>query len=202
MEITHDSIKEQIPYYLTEAQKEGLLKALNKFIKDPIRETDYYDSYGHKDELLQGDGWTKLQIRNFDTGEKGAILGIILSNTCDIAPDNKRDLPTKITFAPLIPLSAYITLLERSGIDPNKIKNKVISIKEQKITNIFYLPASSVLKEGYIVLFDEIHTMPSKVFESEEAKSKIFTLGYLGFYLFIFKLSIHFCRFNEDVVRN
>ncbi len=202
MEITLDSIKDQIPYYLTEQQKEGLLKALNNFLKDPIRETDYYDSYGHKDELLQGDSWTKLQIRNFDTGEKGEILGIILSNTCDVTPDNKRDLPTKITFAPLIPLPAYVELLEKTGIDPDKIKNKIISIKEQKVTNIFFLPASSVLQRDYIALFDELHTMPSKVFELEKNKSKVFTLGYFGFYLFIFKLSIHFCRFHENVTRN
>jgi hypothetical protein len=201
MEITSDSIKEQIPYYLTEQQKEGLLRALNNFNKDPIIETDYY-SHNYQDELLQGDGWTKLQVRNFDTGERGSILGIILSNTCDVSPDNKRNLSTKITFAPLIPLSAYVALLEKVKIDNNKIINKITSIKEQRVTSIFYLPCGGSLKEDYIALFDELYTMPSKVFESEKEKSKVFTLGLFGFYLFIFKLSIHFCRFHEDVARN
>jgi len=202
MEITIDSIKEQIPYYLTEKQKEGLLKAIDKLIKDKIIvETDFY-SYDHQDELLQGDGWTKLQLRNFDTGERGSILGIILSNTCDVAPDNKRDLPTKITFAPLIHLSAYVALLEKIGVDHDKIINKVASIKEQKVTSIFFLPAGSVLQQDCIVLFDELYTMPSKIFDSEKEKSKVFTLGRFGFYLFIFKLSIHFCRFHENVTRN
>lgn len=68
MEITSDSIKEQIPYYLTDQQKEGLLKALNNFTKESIIEPDYY-SHSHQDELLQGDGWTKLKVRNFYTGE-------------------------------------------------------------------------------------------------------------------------------------
>jgi hypothetical protein len=201
MEITSESIREQIPYYLTEEQKEGLLKALNKFIKDPVSETDYY-SYGHQDELLQGDAWTKLLVRNFETGEMGSILGIILSNTCDVSPNNKRELPTNIVFAPLIPLSSYVNLLERAGIDSGRIQNKVISIKEQKVTSVFFLPAGSGLEKDCIALLDQLYTMPARVFESEKEKSKIFTLGRFGFYLFIFKLSIHFCRFHENVTRN
>lgn len=200
MEITPESIKDQIPYYLTEEQKEGLLKALSNFIKDPLKETDYY-SYGQKEELLQGDAWHKLQVRDLATGEKGSILGIILSNTCDINPDNKRDLPANIIFAPIIPLSSYVDLLEKAGIEPDKIRNKVTSIKEQKVTTIFFLPAGSGLQIDSIALFDRIFTMPAKLFESEKDKLKMFTLGYFGFYLFIFKLSIHFCRFHENVNR-
>jgi hypothetical protein len=201
MEITPESIIEQIPYYLTEPQKEGLLRALNNFNRGQLIETDYY-SYNHQDELLQGDVWTKLQFRNFHTGEKGSILGIILSNTCDISPDNKRDMPTNIIFAPLIPLSSYIDLLEKVKIDQDKIQNKIISIKEQRVTSIFYLPRGTVLRDDHIALLDEVYTMPSKVFESEKEKAKFLTLGHFGFYLFVFKLSIHFCRLHENVARN
>jgi hypothetical protein len=133
MEINVDSIREQIPYYLTEDQKEGLVRAL----KDFPTGINYYLN-GYQDELLQGYGWTKLQVRRFETGEKQSILGIILSNTCDVSPDNKRDLPVKITFSPLIPLRAYISLLERTGIESNRIDSKVASIKEQKVTSIFF----------------------------------------------------------------
>jgi hypothetical protein len=196
MEITSDSLKDQIPYYLTQGQKEGVLRALSDF-PDNI---DYYLNDYH-DVLLQGDGWTKLQIRRFDTGEGASILGIILSNTCDIAPENIRDLPAKIVFSPLIPLSSYVSLLQKSGIDSNRIRNKVLSIKEQKVTNIFFLPAGSNLQEDHIALLDEIHNMPNKVFELEKAKSKVFTLSLIGFYLFVFKLSVHFCRFQEKIAR-
>lgn len=197
MEITADSLKEQIPYYLTQGQKEGLLKALKDF---PII-TNYYLN-GYQDELLQGDGWTRLQVRRFETGEGASILGIILSNTCDIAPENKRDLPANIIFAPLIPLSAYVNLLDRTGIDLGRIRDKVASIKEQKVSSIFFLPAGSGLQEDHLALLDELYTMPARVFELEEAKSKVFTLSLLGFYLFVFKLSVHFCRFQEQVTRN
>lgn len=197
MEITSDSLKEQIPYYLTQGQKEGLLRALKDF---PAR-INYY-IYAYQDVLLQGDGWTKLQARRFDTGEGVSILGIILSNTCDIAPKNKRDLPSNIIFAPLIPLPAYFHLLKKAGINPSRIQDKMTSIKEQKVTSIFFLPAGGGLREDHIALLDDIYTMPAKVFEEEKAKSKAFTLSQIGFYLFVFKLSVHFCRFQEQVARN
>jgi hypothetical protein len=53
-----------------------------------------------------------------------------------------------------------------------------------------------------MALFDQLYTMPSKVFDQENKKSKVFTLSLFGFYLFVFKLSIHFCRFQENVARN
>ena len=76
------------------------------------------------------------------------------------------------------------------------------SIKEQKVTGIFFLPAGGGLQEDHIALLDDIYTMPGKVFEEEKAKSKAFTLSQIGFYLFVFKLSVHFCRFQEQVARN
>jgi hypothetical protein len=196
MEITPESIREQIPYYLTQDQKDGLTKALRDFPAD----TNYY-LHAYENELLQGDGWTKLQVRSFDTGEKKSILGIILSNTCDVAPENKRDFPAKIAFAPIIPLSAYVTLLYRSGINQDQVQNKVSSIREQRVTNIFFLPAGSGLQEDHIALLDDLHTMPAKIFELETEKSKSFTLSLIGFYLFVLKLSVHFCRFHDKVPR-
>ncbi len=197
MEITSDSLQEQIPYYLTQGQKEGLLRALKDFPK----KVNYYIN-GYQDILLQGDGWTKLQARRFDTGKGVSILGIILSNTCDIAPENKRDLPANIIFAPLIPLPSYVSLLQKTGINAIRIQDKVTSIKEQMVTSIFFLPAGNGLQEDHIALLDQIYTMPAKVFELEKAKSKVFTLSLIGFYLFVFKLSVHFCRFHEQIARN
>ncbi len=201
MEITSESFRDQIPYYLTQGQKDGLLKELNAFINNSTIKTNYF-SNNFQDKMLQGDGWKKLQIRNFDSGDKALILGIILSNSCDVSPNNKRDLPIQITFAPLIPLSGYVALLKKEKIKDPEIENKVESIKKQRITSIFFLPADSYLPEDYIALFDQLYTMPSKVLDLENENSKVFTLSRFGFYLFVFKLSIHFCRFQEEVARN
>jgi len=198
MELTPESLRDQIPYYLTKEQKDGCLRALRDF-PDNINYYLYLDSY--KNDWLQGDGWTKLQFRRFETGEVESVLGIVISNSCDISPDNKRDFPANITFAPLIPLATYVRLLETTGINLSQIQNKVISIKNQHVTNIFFLPSGGSLQEDHIVFLDRLYTIPARFFESEKEKSKVFSLSLIGFYMFLFKLSVHFCRFNERVTR-
>jgi hypothetical protein len=88
------------------------------------------------------------------------------------------------------------------GVPSDKIKSKIDAIKRQEVTTIFYLPsAAGSLNDDHIVLLDDVHTMPSTAFPNETAKVKSFTLSNIGFYLLIFKLSIHFCRLRENVVR-
>ncbi|MGB4812911.1 MAG: hypothetical protein WBP13_10605 [Methylophilaceae bacterium] len=195
MQVTSDSIKEQIPYYLTQKAKENLAKALDNF----PRGIEYYINR-YEDEVLQGDGWASISIINFDTAEKRLIKGILLTNSCDIAVDNKREFPVKLTFAPIIKLGSYVALLT-SKIDKKKIEDKIVAIKEQKITSVFYLPKGAGLEEDYIALLDDLHTVPYSVFSSQENRKKIFTLGQVGFYLYLLKLSVHFCRFHEEIPR-
>src|SRR5690242_3972081 len=113
MEITSGTIRDHLPYYLTEEAKSGILKELENF---HLGKMQYYLFNRYQDEMLQGDGWRRLQLRNFNTGEKIHINGMVLSNTCDVSPENRRDLPVKIIFAPLIPLEAYVETLKRAGV--------------------------------------------------------------------------------------
>lgn len=200
MDISADSLQDQIPYYLTREQKDGLLKA----IKDFPRNASYYlagqSAEEYRETLLQGDGWTKLQVINFYTGEKAKIAGVVLSNTCDVSPDNQRDFPPNVVFAPLVPLAAYNEALN-GKVDPDKVRQKIAAIKAQGVTSIFYLPAGSGLKEDYIVLLDDVHTVPAAAFTEEAERTKLFTLDQFGFYLFVFKLSIHWCRLQECLNR-
>jgi hypothetical protein len=197
MEITVESIKEQIPYYLTEEMKNGIVDELKKF-PDKMQ---YYLINKFADEILQGDGWTQLQVRNFDTGEKIGINGIIISNTCDVSPENKRDLPTNILFAPLMPLDAYEKMLEDAGISKTNIRDKIDAIRRQVVTSLFFVPSGSGLQQDHIAILDDVHTMPAAVYLDGAQKMKIFTLSQSGFWLFVLKLSIHFCRFHENVIR-
>ena len=197
MGITVEDIKEHIPYYLTQEAKEGLVKAL----KDFPEKMNYYTTK-HPDELLQGDGWNSLDIINIETAERKSIKGIILSNSCDISPENTRDLPARIVFAPIFPLSLYEGLLAQSGIDLNKVSSKISSIKLQKVTSLFYLPKGGCLESDYIAVLDDLHTLPVQLFCKKHDRERQFTLSQAGFYLFLFKLSIHFCRFHENVFRD
>lgn len=193
-----DAIQEHIPPYLTLEQKEALASALSRF----PNEKEYYLSGVYSDEMLQGDCWTNLQIFKFDTGDRKKVEGIILSNSCDISPENGREIPLNIVFSPVIKLTKYAALLEKSGVDPAKAKAKIDAIKKQAVTTIFYLPdAVGGLGDDYIALLDNLHTMPSGALKTAADNKKRFTLNTLGFYLFIFKLSINFCRLRENVAR-
>ena len=118
MEITAAAIQDHLPYYLTQEARTGILRELRSFpdgMNDDLQP-------GYQDELLQGDGWRQLQLRNFLTGLKHLFYGVMLSNTCDVSPENKRDLPANIVFAPLIALATYETVLARSGVSAGSIR--------------------------------------------------------------------------------
>ena len=196
MVVSVESIKDQIPYYLTEDKKTALAKALADF---PDR-FDYFISR-YKDEVLQGDGWSGLQVVNFENGQKRPVKGIVLSNSCDIDPTNQRDFPVNLTFAPIIKLSSYVALMEHYGMGSEKIRSKLDSIRLQKVTSCFYLPKGEGLDEDYVAMLDDVHTLPFSSFYAREPRGKLFTLSQAGFYMFLVKLSLHFCRFHEEVER-
>jgi hypothetical protein len=197
MQITSESIKDQIPYYLSQKAKEHLAKALDNF----PRQIDYYISL-YPNETLQGDGWNSVDVIRFEDGARKLIKGLLLSNSCDIAPENKRDLPTKLSFASMVKLNRYQELLTSGGLDPEQIKAKVLAIKEQRVTSLVYLPKGSALDDDYVALLDDIHTVPYQAFRARNEKKKLFTLSNVGFYLFVLKLSVHFCRLHEEIVRD
>ncbi len=196
MPISAETIQEQIPYYLTKEQKEGLIKALSEFPKT----TQYYTGL-YPTELLQGDGWEKFDVIRFEDGVRGQIKGIVLSNSCDISQENRRDLPPKITFAPIIKLANYAQLLSKNGITQEQIGSRFQAIREQRVTTMFYLPKGGALDDEHVALLDDLHSIPAYAFERVTDRKKLFTLTMVGFYLFLLKLSVHFCRFHEEVAR-
>lgn len=197
MGITLDNIRDHIPYYLTADAKDGIIRALKNF-PDKI---NYYTDL-HQNELLQGDGWNRLDIINIETERKKDIKGIVLSNSCDISSRNQRDLPPRIVFAPIIPVASYERCLAARGVGLDKISAKITAIKEQKVTSLFYLPQGGCLESDYCAVLDDLHSLPANRFYDNAEKKKQFTLSQVGFYLFLFKLSIHFCRFHENVLRD
>ena len=194
--ITIENIQTHIPPYLTPDQKKDLVEGLKDYKNRNIYTTLY------PTDLLQGDGWSSIEIVRFLDGARDKIRGVLLSNSCDINPANTRDFSPRIAFAPLVRLQDYQSrLMEKGTIPPDQIQSKIGSIKDQLVTSIFYLPQGGALDTEYIAILDDIHTIPLAVFQAEAVKSKLFTFNMLGFYLFLIKLSIHFCRFQENLAR-
>lgn len=197
-----DALRQQIPYYLTAAPSQKALlvelKALTEGADKGYFIPAGYDDY--KAQILQGDGWHGFQVFLFQSKNVKKVRGIVLSNSCDVSPENTRVLPPKVTFAPIIKLSEFTKFFEVRGFDSKKIASRVTAIKAQNVTNIFYLPADGRLDEDYVALLDDLHSMPVEV--HRQAAEKLFTLSMAGFYLFVFKLSVHFCRLHENVDRS
>jgi hypothetical protein len=192
-----DRIEEHIPKYLTPAEQAELVEQLRDFESRPF----YTKKYAK--QVLQGDGWANLQIFNFLTGERAQIKGLIFSNSCDISIDNQRDIPPKIVFAPLVPLRAYEEKLAASGkLDTVRIESKLAAIRKQLVTSLLYLPKGGGLQEECIAILDDVHSMPRTAFFTSTRDEKLFTLSQMGFYLFVLKISIHFCRFQEGISRS
>lgn len=196
MQITSESIQDQIPYYLSQKAKENLVKALDNFPRQINYYTDRYPL-----EALQGDAWTSIDVIRFEDGERKQIRAILLSNSCDIDPENKREIPSKLTFASMVRLNRYKELLVKAGLDERQVKDKVKAIKEQRVTSLIYFPKGGALEDEYVALLDDVHTLPSRIFEAKTDRAKLFTLSDVGFYLFVLKLSVHFCRLHEEVAR-
>jgi hypothetical protein len=195
--ITVEQIQDYLPKYLTPKQQQELVAQLRDF-----ENRSYYTTL-HETEMLQGDGWTKIEIVDFATGARDKIKGILLSNSCDIAPENAREYPPRIVFAPLVPLQAFADLLERStALSSEQIDSKIDSIRKQRITSLFYLPQGAGIDADHIAILDDLHNIPLQTFLNVAERTKLFTLGQMGFYLFLFKLSIHFCRFQEGIARS
>jgi hypothetical protein len=193
--VTVEQIQDHLPKYLTPKQQQELVDQLRDF------ENRNYYTVLYETEMLQGDGWTKIEILDFATGVRDKIRGILLSNSCDIAAENRREFPPQIVFAPLIPLQAFVDLLEKTALRPEQIDSKIDSIRKQRVTSLFYLPRGAALDRDHIAILDDLHTIPLGTFLNEAQRAKLFTLGQMGFYLFLLKLSIHFCRFQEGVAR-
>lgn len=205
-----EQLQQHLPSYLSSEDRRLLSSALRDIASGV---TSGYFLSNNQDvfinQMLQGDGWRGFQLYIHEQGNVRSTRGLVLSNSCDVSPDNKRDTLPKVTFAPLVRLSQYervlYVALKKEGnnkMTEDKVREKISAIKSQKVTNIFYIPAGTVLEEDYVVRLDEAQSMPLSMHANSGEAEKIFTLNNVGFYMLIFKLSVHFCRLHEEVQRN
>lgn len=196
-----EALRKQIPYYLTaDPAQKALVANLKALSEGAVK--GYFIRTGfdlHATVMLQGDGWRGFQVFSFATGNRNQVRGIVLSNSCDVSPENERVLPPNVTFAPIVKLSRIQKRFAQRGLKGDQIETRLQAIRSQSITSMFYLPADGPLGEEYVALLDDLHSMPVEV--HREAGEKLFTLSMAGFYLFVFKLSVHFCRLHENIDR-
>jgi hypothetical protein len=213
MSLSESSFEELLPSYLTSTEKGRLQNALNQFFKDEYHEkekvyTDFYlkdpPSYLLQSDMLhsvKGIGWDeeKEEYRN------GYYPVILISNTCDVSDENLRGANVKqVMFAPIIPVSEYISDLEAAGYNSDQTKSFYSTLKNQNFTNLFYLPPKEPGNQDYMAFLDKIFWQPIsmlKAVTSDINNNRFASLSHFGFYLFITKISFHLCRVPEEYDR-
>ena len=192
-----EQIKLFLPKYLTPQQTKDLYEELTSF---PNFRQFYLHRSDLQDELLQGDGWSGLVVINFSSCQSKSIKGLVLSNSCDVSSENRRILPVNLVFAPIVSFSRFIERLRTRGLSSQQIESQLSAIRNQQLTSVFYLPEADGVIDESLVFLDDLHAEPLEYFLNNE-KAPLFTLSQHAFYVFIIKLSIHFCRFQEGVNR-
>lgn len=200
--IDFEAIRLYLPKYLSVSSEQNLFENLNDFPENI--DSRMYSVIDLNDEIIfQGDGVEGLLVINFPDKTIKEARVIILSNTCDIDVNNVHMYATSICYSPIFNLSKYIKRLETKNVSsPEKIQQFAESIRKQKISQIFFLPKGGKLKSDSFIFFNKINSCDNHSIPREElSKKKLFSLSNYGFYLFLFKLSIHFSRIRESIDR-
>lgn len=205
--ISMEEVEKYLPQYLTASSTVSLFSELKQFPKN-IDKRIYTSKLQNDPSIYQGDGLSNLLYVNLPSPEAKPLLGMIFSNTCDISEENKRLFDSRLAYAPIFNLEKYRRALIEKYVESGErtlesIESHVDDIKKQNISQIFYLPKGGKLDSDSFVFLDRINNLPSNYFESEEIKdNRLFSLSDYGFYIFLFKLSVHFTRVRENVQRS
>ncbi len=201
--INLEELKLYLPKYLSTESEKNLFENLKDFPYN-IDSRIYSNINLNESTILQGDGLEGLLVINLPDKTINETKAMVLSNTCDVYENNERIYPSSICYTPIINLDKFLNKLEIKKIaSPQKIFQFVDSLKKQKISQIFFLPKSGKLQNDSFIFFDKINSCDNnRIPRNRLIQNKIFTLSNYGFYLFIFKLSIHFSRIREGLDRD
>lgn len=196
-----EDVQKYLPKYLSEENYKTLLNELKNFPNNLDKRM--YAIGSEKNVIYQGDGIKSFPYVDLQQIEKGKkiINGIVLSNTCDIDLTNKRLYTQSILYAPICPLENYINMLETNKVNKNTIENQIKDIRNQHITSMFFLPKNDNISDSIVFLDKILHLDNNYIDRNRLSEQRLFSLSDYGFYLLLFKLSVHFSRIQEHINR-
>ena len=194
-----DDIRAFLPQFLSGESTEELFSCLDSFPEN-IDSRMYCDRTMAENFFAQGDGVNSLKLVDWNTGLLKNARVMLLSNTCDISPENPRNNTPYCVYCVLFDLDKYLDLLRRHGKPEQHIDNVRMEIKKQRSTTLFYLPKGQGLEKDCVALLDHVGSCPYNYLDS--SKTKLFSLSNYGFYMFLLKLSIHFTRIRDGLDRS
>lgn len=199
MTLNPEDLRTGLPAYLTAADQAALAKGLRDFMQSQRLHGFYHAT--RDPEPLQGDVWGRIDVFNFETGERKRVRAMLVSNSCDMSAGNVRYLPPKLTVATVVPLAAYEQLLLTNGLTQQRVADHLQHVRSQTVTQLFYLPPGGAMQTEHVALLQDLHSLPVEAMAAQPPKPRLTSLSQFAFYLLLFKLSVHFCRFLEGVDR-
>lgn len=190
-----------LPRYLSEVSANVLLQDLLKFPSDFDSRVFSFTAAAEPGLLYQGDGFDNLDFVFLPKLVKLPGKGLILSNTCDMDPDNEKAVSRLVVYSPIFSLSRFKAqlVLAKSNAYAEEYVGK---IRRQEISQLFYLPAGPQTGEESFVDLAQINHCPREMITKEQVKTnRLFSLNNTGFYVLLFKLSVFFCRLQEGIDR-
>lgn len=198
---TFDEVKQYLPKYLSDDALNALFENLKQFPEN-INDRLYSGILSEDDDVFQGDGLSKMLVVDLPDPKIRQSPVMIVSNTCDTSVENSRMTSPTLIYCPIIRLSKYVAILKEEGIAAERIDARVEQIKRQRVSDIFYLPYGGGLPEDCISFLERANSCNIEFLKAGDLKERrLFSLSNYGFYLFIFKLGIHFTRVHEAVER-
>lgn len=194
-----DGVDLTLPRYLSARDRAEMSEQLKLF---PAPEFSYYGA-GNPAGTWQGDTFERLKAMRLVNDAPSFVRNsfLVISNTCDICEDNKRDRQIHITVAPITTVAKFRDLLLDGGSTADKVNSILTSIRRQENTSIFYLPSNGDLREESIAFLDAIQSLPVEHFRGDEEKRRVTSMSNAGWYLLLVKLALHFCRAMEGESR-
>lgn len=200
-----EEIRKYLPPYLTPGEERKLFDELRGFpanIDDRI-----YTPQNVKDtQIRQGDGLEDMPLVSLPNNTVREKPVLVVSNTCDINPQNQRATIPRVMYCPILDFESYSYHIKASDrYDTEEAADDYLEyVREQKVSSLFYLPPSPEhgIDESLAVLSRISNCSVEVAYEDGTvAKDRIFSLGLYGFYLLLLKISIHFSRFKEGIHR-
>lgn len=194
-----EDLKKFLPTFLSSGEQEELFYNLKQLIKGDISRVKNFYINASNDRLLeQGDVIDGVDIFNLPMTTPTEGKGFIISNTCDVNPDNDRAVPMGVMYAPVLNLEKYENRLKAEGLYSEDWGR---SVRMQQITNLVYLPAGLGMDYEAIVPLDKINSMASDYITPETASSnRVSRLSLTGWYILLIKITHHFARTTNELI--
>lgn len=189
-----------LPRYLSADDQRDLLDSLKNYPNNLNGKSFYTERLSEAEFVFQGDTFKEIKMADYESEKFHSVKGFLVSNTCDTFLGNDRLYTPYFTFAPIFSLKKYKESLESAKL--TGINEHIKAIESQKVSSFFFLPKFGDMEDSF-VRFDYMFSMKCELdLLKSMLQKRISTLSDYGFYLLLFKLSIHFARIQEKVERN